>query len=137
MVEKVELVAAVLLAFLLLGTPVAIYAYQEAFTAQLREAIKQGGAMEYVVDRDNWNVSKIEVYKGQVVRLVTYGSHNNGLTIEEYKPKMNIYGAYTIDFLADKAGTFKIEEAILERECHCWLTTPYEEVGILIVKEEQ
>ncbi len=135
--EKIELAALILLAVVLAGTPLSVYAYQLSFTAELNEAIRSGGVREFPVDRDEWNVTKVEVMKGQVVRLVTYGSRNNGITVEEYLPKTQAYGPYVVQFLADKPGTFKIELAILERECHCWLTTPYQEVGVLVVKDNQ
>jgi cytochrome c oxidase subunit 2 len=103
--RKLEVIATALVLLVLIGTPAASFAY-ESF-------LRSEHAHEFtLVGKDaQWDVTAIRVHEGDRVRLritsgdVIHGFEIDGLGIEvdEVYPGKFV----TVDFTADKAGTFE------------------------------
>lgn len=59
-----------------------------------------------------------------------------GFYIENYVEKQPIVGSLSVQFVANEPGTFSIMLSKLEFQCHCWISSKYDEVGKLMVLEK-
>jgi hypothetical protein len=137
--DKKEIAALTLVVLVTVGFPALVHYYEYVYRPYLLYGSLPPGSRvwNFVVDAMNWNLTEIKVSKGDLVNLSIHTYEVKGICIEGYVPKQPIGGSLTIRFIANKTGTFPIMLTKMVLECHCWVSSEYEEVGKLIVLEKE
>ncbi len=134
--NKVEALALIIVLLITIGAPLCIYYYEFEYRPTILGLKGPGVTVRtFIINVASWNLTEAVVNRGDVVKLVLVNAQPGGFYVEHYTEKQAIINTVTVQFVADTQGSFPIMLAVLVFECHCWVTSPYKEMGRLIVQE--
>lgn len=132
--QKVEFIALLTVLLITVGVPATLYCYEFVYEpASLLSS--QGRIWEFTVNVQAWNITEIKVSEGDLIRLTLLAEEVYGFYIEGYTDPRPVVGRVVVQFIASNTGTYRFMVSTMVLTCHCWESSPYREVGKLIVEK--
>ncbi|MFN3621789.1 MAG: hypothetical protein ACK4TI_02765 [Nitrososphaerales archaeon] len=133
--QKREFIALATVLLITVGLSAGFY-YLEFVYKPLALLSSQGKIWQFTLHLPEWNITEIKVSRGDAIILTLLSNETYGFYVEYYTDPRPVVGRVVIDFVASNPGTYRFMISTMILECHCWVTSPYREVGKLIVGEE-